>query len=62
MTTCIHFKCDRLIFLFLPLIWVMGEGTKAVAQWVEFTTSGQEVVGSIPAPGARSLLVGSVSV
>ena len=33
----------------------MGEGTKAVAQWVEFTTSGQEVVGSIPAPGARSL-------
>ena len=29
-----------------------------VAQSVERTTSGQEVVGSIPAPGSRSLLFG----
>ena len=34
----------------------------AVAQWVERTTSGQEAVGLIPAPGACSLLVGSVSI
>ena len=32
----------------------------AVAQWVEGGTSGEEVLGSIPAVAARSLLVGSV--
>ena len=34
----------------------------AVAQSVERTTPGEEVVGSIPTVAARSLLVGSVSV
>ena len=34
----------------------------AVVQSGERATSDKEVVGSIPAPGARSLLVGSVSV
>ena len=34
----------------------------AVAQSVECTTPGEEVLGSIPAVAARSLLVGSVSV
>ena len=33
-----------------------------VAQSVEHVASGQKVVGLIPAPGAGSLLVGSVSV
>ena len=32
------------------------------AQSVKRTTPGQEVLGSIPAPGARSLLIGSMSV
>ena len=32
------------------------------AQSVERATSGQEVVGSIPAPGARSLLVSIIIV
>ena len=41
------------------LIKVSGGVT---AQSVERASSGQEVVGSIPAPGARSLLVRSVSV
>ena len=34
----------------------------AVAQSVERATPGEEVLGSIPAVAARSLLVGSVSV
>ena len=34
----------------------------ALAQSVECTTTGQEMVGSIPTLGALSLLVGSVSV
>ena len=33
-----------------------------VAQWVERATPGEEVLGSIPAVAARSLLVGSVLV
>ena len=33
-----------------------------VAQLVELATPGEEIVGSIPAVAARSLLVGSVSV
>ena len=34
----------------------------AIAQSVERTTAGEDVVGSIPAVAARSLLVGSMSV
>ena len=37
-------------------------GGGAVAQSVELTTPGEEVLGSIPTVTARSLLVGSVSV
>ena len=40
----------------------MCVGVEGVAQSVEHVTSGLKVVGSIPAPGARSLLVVSVSV
>ena len=39
-----------------------GGGGGAVAQSVERATSGEEVLGSIPAEAIRSLLVGSVSV
>ena len=42
------------------LLWRRDGG--AVAQSVESKTLGEEVVGSIPAVAARSLLVGSVSV
>ena len=38
-----------------------GGGGGAIAQSVECVTPGEEVQGSIPAEGARSLLVGSVS-
>ena len=38
--------------------WLRG----AVAQWVERATPGEEVLDSIPAEDARSLLVGFVSV
>ena len=41
---------------------LIGQITHAVAQSVERATPGQEVVSSIPTPGARSLLVGPVSV
>ena len=34
----------------------------AVAKSVELATPGEEVLGSIPAVAARSLLIGSVSV
>ena len=37
-------------------------GWRAVAQSLERATPGEDVVGSIPAVAARSLLVGSVSV
>ena len=37
------------------------KGGGAIAQSVECVTPGEEVQGSIPAEGARSLLVGSVS-
>ena len=37
-------------------------GEKAIAQSVKHATPNQQVVGSIPAPAARSLLVGSVSI
>ena len=40
----------------------LGGGGRTVAQLVERTTPREEVVGSIPAVAARSLLVGSVSV
>ena len=39
-----------------------GGGGIAVVQSVECEIPGEEVVGSIPAVAARSLLVGSVSV
>ena len=39
-----------------------GGGRGAVAQSVERATPGEEVLGSIPSVGARSLLVGSLSV
>ena len=39
-----------------------GGGGGLVAQSVERTTPGEEVLGSIPAVAASSLLVGSVSV
>ena len=45
-------------FVSLPLL--RSEG--AVAQSIERATPGEEVLGSIPAVAARSLLVGSVSV
>ena len=38
-----------------------GEGGGEVAQSVERTTSSEEVLGSIPALAARSLLLGSLS-
>ena len=43
----------------LPLLVFKGD---AVAQSVERATPGEEVLDSIPAVAARSLLVGSVSV
>ena len=50
------------IFLFcLPSSTYRREGG-AVSQSVERATPGEEVEGSIPAVGARSLLVGLVSV
>ena len=48
---------DLLIFAFL---YSCAAG--AVAQSVERATPGEEVLGSIPAVAARSLLAGSVSV
>ena len=43
-------------------VWGGGGGGGLVAQSVERSTSGQELVGSISAPAARSLLVGLVGV
>ena len=40
----------------------LGGGGGGGAQSVERATAGEEEVDSIPAPGARSLVVGSVSV
>ena len=41
---------------------LVGGGRRSVAQSVERANPGEEVLGSIPAVAARSLLVGSVSV
>ena len=54
-TEC-SFEC---VFFFFFFFWGGGGG---VAQSVERATPGEEVLGSIPAVAARSLLVGSVSV
>ena len=44
-----------------PLTWLIPPFLGGVlAQWVEGGTSGEEVLGLIPAVAARSLLVGSV--
>ena len=44
------------------VFFFFGGGGGAVAQSVERATPDEEVLGSIPAVAARSLLVGSVSV
>ena len=64
--TCIYHKPILMDFFFLNNVsnnfqYYRGTGG-AVAQSVERATPGEEVLGSIPAVAARSLLVGSVSV
>ena len=52
----------NLTFTFIVCFKNYGLSEGAVAQSVERMTPGQEVVGSIPAPGTHSPLVGSLSV
>ena len=59
-------ECARWLFFLIQLQkFVVAKKKKFQCcqnRWEGYTTSGQEVVGLILAPDARSLLVGSVSV